>query len=266
MEIALGMKPLGYLMLAVLSLSAQAKDAPTALKIWDGDPHSAFTDLAWHQGRFYCVFRAASKHVSPDGKIRILTSPDGLAWTPAALLEMDGADLRDPKIMLAPRGGLLISAAAAYPPGGSVRHQTFLWTSDDGKSWQKPRAVGEPNYWLWKVAFHEAGLWSVGYATAGQQPAIKLFRDFQPVDGFEAPPDFPNETALATTPDGTLHLLIRREGGSKTAMLMSRSKAGVWTTRDLGVHIGGPALLALEDGKLIGGGRLYEPVQRTAAL
>lgn len=251
-------------MTAVLSLSAAAQTPLTAVRIWDGEPHSAFTDLAWYRGQFYCVFRVASKHVSPDGKIRVLTSKDGAVWTASAVIEMEGADLRDPKIMLAPRGGLLVSGAAAYPAGGAVRHQTFLWASDDGKTWHKPREIGEANYWLWKLAFHDGSYWSVGYATAGQEPYIKLFRDFKAVEGFEVPPDRPNEVALAATPDGALHLLMRRDTGAATALLVSRSPKGEWNTKDIGVRIGGPGLLALADGKLLGAGRLHTPERRTA--
>jgi hypothetical protein len=253
-------------MAAVVSLPAAAQFTPTAVRIWDGEPHSAFTDLTWYRGQFYCVFRVASKHVSPDGRIRVLTSRDGVAWTSATVLEMEGADLRDPKIMPGPRGGLLISGAAAYPPGGAVRHQTFVWSSEDGQGWGKPRPVGEADYWLWKIAYHDGSLWSAGYATAGQEPCIQLFRDFQAVEGFEIPPDRPNEVALASTPDGSLHLLMRRDTGAKTALLVSRSRQGKWTTRDVGVRIGGPALLALADGKLLGAGRLYDPGTRTAVF
>ena len=33
-------------------------------KIWDKAPHSAFTDLAFFEGRWYCTFRAAKSHAS----------------------------------------------------------------------------------------------------------------------------------------------------------------------------------------------------------
>ena len=36
-------------------------------RIWDSAAHNAFADLLYHEGRWYCVFREGSKHVSPDG-------------------------------------------------------------------------------------------------------------------------------------------------------------------------------------------------------
>ena len=37
-----------------------------------------------------------------------------------------------------------------------------------------------------------------------------------------------------------------------------------WTWKDLGVRVGGPALLRLPDGKFIAAGRFYEPSAHTA--
>ncbi len=56
-------------------------------KIWDRAPHSAFTNLARWNGRFYCAFRVGRGHVSTDGKIRLLKSKDGSVWESAALME-----------------------------------------------------------------------------------------------------------------------------------------------------------------------------------
>ena len=49
-------------------------------KIWDRAPHNAFTDLIRFQDRWFCVFREGKNHVSPDGALRVLTSPDGVKW------------------------------------------------------------------------------------------------------------------------------------------------------------------------------------------
>ncbi|MCA9088271.1 MAG: exo-alpha-sialidase, partial [Planctomycetaceae bacterium] len=55
-------------------------------RIWDKAPHNAFTDLLFHEGRWYCVFREGSAHVSPDGALRVLTSTDGEHWESLALV------------------------------------------------------------------------------------------------------------------------------------------------------------------------------------
>ena len=48
-------------------------------KIWDRAPHNAFTDLIRFEERWFCVFREGKAHVSPDGALRVITSPDALA-------------------------------------------------------------------------------------------------------------------------------------------------------------------------------------------
>ena len=75
-------------LLSIISLAAAGRDAELVdvRHIWGQAPHSAFTDLARFKGRWYCVFREGSAHVSPDGAIRVLSSADGMVWVSAALL------------------------------------------------------------------------------------------------------------------------------------------------------------------------------------
>ena len=74
-------------------------NAPTLVdcrKIWDRAPHNAFTDLRFHLGRWWCVFREGKSHVSPDGSLRVITSKDGGTWGCAALLRSDNNALEMP--------------------------------------------------------------------------------------------------------------------------------------------------------------------------
>jgi hypothetical protein len=240
-------------------------------RIADQAPHSAFTDLTRHSGRFYCVFREGAGHVSPDGAIRVLASDDGREWTSAALLRRDGADLRDPKLSVTPDGRLMLLAAAALPPPSEVRHQTYAWFSGEGSHWSEPVAVGDPDIWLWRVAWHEGTAYGVGYATTGR-PLVRLYRSR---DGrrFEAivPTLFdrgePNEAGLAFLPDGTLLCLLRRDGaGANGSAQLGQARPPYtdWNWKDLGVRVGGPALLALPDGRIVAGVRLYDGRERTA--
>ena len=52
-------------------------------KIWDGAPHSAFTDLIRFRGSWFCAFREGEKHALCVGAIRVLMSADGEFWTSA---------------------------------------------------------------------------------------------------------------------------------------------------------------------------------------
>src|SRR5437867_1106396 len=103
----------GALTAAPFSRAADSAELIEARKIWDAAPHNAFTDLACFQGKWFCTFREGQGHVSPDGAVRVLTSADGQAWSSAARLTSTTADLRDPKLSLAPDGRLMLTAAAA---------------------------------------------------------------------------------------------------------------------------------------------------------
>src|SRR2546421_8121629 len=82
-------------------------------KIWDQAPHCAFTDLAYWRGHFVCAFREGRAHVATDGKIRVLSSPDGESWSPTALLALDGFDLRDAGLSITPDNRLMLIGGAA---------------------------------------------------------------------------------------------------------------------------------------------------------
>lgn len=66
-------------------------------KIWDQDPHNAFTGLTRFKNQWFCVFRTGKAHVSADGALQVLSSKDGKNWKPVARITSDTADLRDAK-------------------------------------------------------------------------------------------------------------------------------------------------------------------------
>src|SRR4051794_4622318 len=78
-------------------------------KLWDKSPHCAFTDLVYWKGQFVCAFREGRSHMASDGKIRVLTSPDGETWTPAAEIALAGFDLRDAGLSVTPDNRLMLN-------------------------------------------------------------------------------------------------------------------------------------------------------------
>jgi hypothetical protein len=238
-------------------------------RIWDQAPHCAFTDLARFRGEWWCVFREGTGHVSAEGAVQVLVSPDGTNWSSAARLTSSTADLRDPKITPTPDGRLLLTAAGAQSPPAAVRHQTYAWFSADGRTWSEPAAIGEPNVWLWRVVWRGDTAWGVGYDTT-EERFTRLYRSadgrrFETVVPRLFDEGYPNETGLAFLPDGTLVCLLRRDGEPGTAQLgTARPPHTTWHWKDLGVKIGGPQLIRLPDGRLLAGVRLYDGGARTA--
>ncbi|MEL6107808.1 MAG: hypothetical protein AAFU85_17425 [Planctomycetota bacterium] len=241
-------------------------------KIWDKGKHNAFTDLIRFGDRWFCVFREADSHVSPDGSIRVITSRDGDRWESAARIQSDSGDLRDPKITKTPDGRLMIIAAEALKVGDQNRHQTLLWTSTDGRQWKEPIEIGERYNWLWRVSWQEDRAFGFGYFTLAKTRGLVLFKgderlQFNPVAPETAiPGSYPNETSIVFLPDRTALCLLRQDGEPKTGFLGLGSPPDYarWQWRPLNSRIGGPHLIRLPDGRLLAAVRLYDGKTRTS--
>ncbi len=237
-------------------------------RIWDRAPHNAFTDLVRYQGRWGCAFREGAAHVSPDGALRVLTSDDGAVWEPAALLASADSDLRDAKLCVTPAGELMLNAAAALHDTARHTHQSLAWFSRDGRAWSEPHPIGGPDFWLWRITWHEETAYSVAYATRGEQVA-RLYhsrdgRRFETLVPSLFDAGFPNEATLVFE-GATARCLLRRDGDPYSGLLgVAEPPYTVWRWQDLGVRIGGPHMLRLPDGRFLAAVRLYDGRPRTA--
>jgi hypothetical protein len=233
-------------------------------KIWDYGEHNAMTDLLRYRGRWLCTFREGEDHVSPRGKIRVLASEDGSRWNSVALLEMQGHDLRDPKLSITPSGCLMLNICAVQRTSSNQTLQSFILFSEDGIKWSVPQPIGEPDCWLWRVAWHQGVAYVIGY-TIFEPLRTRLYiaRDgihYDLIADSLCTEDFPNEATLAFREDGSALCLQRRDAGSATALLgISNSPFSAWEWKDLGVRIGGPNLIILPDGRIIAAVRRYGP-------
>jgi hypothetical protein len=238
-------------------------------RIWDRAPHNAFTDLLRFRERFYCVFREGKTHVSEDGAIQVLTSPDGSRWESAARLDYPVADLRDPKLCVTPDSRLMLTAAAAMHPPADFTHHTMVWFSYEGRDWTPAERIGEPNVWLWRPVWHAGKCYAMGYSVT----PTRFLRVYLSVDGkrFQVlnpnafQQDYPSEATLLFLPGDDALCLLRREGGSNTALLgRSRPPYRGWTWQDSRARIGGPDMIRLDDGRLVAALRLYDGRVRTS--
>lgn len=238
-------------------------------RIWGQAPHNAFTDLVRFRERWYCVFREGSSHVSGDGAIRVLSSPDASSWVSAALITYPAADLRDPKIVVAPGNRLMVTAAAAMPPSFDYSHKMLVWFSNEGRQWTSAEEIGERNFWLWRVTWHRERAVGMGYSTVDP----KILRSYTSRDGLQYTAlndnvfdkGYPNETSILFLNDESALCLLRRDADSKTAQLgRSRPPYRGWTWQDLGIRIGGPHMIRLPDGRFIAAVRLYDGQTRTS--
>jgi len=240
-------------------------------KIWDQDPHNAFTGLTRFKNQWFCVFRTGKGHVSNDGSLQVLSSKDSKEWKPVARITSDTADLRDAKIAVTPKGQLMLSGAAALHQPNPVKHQSMTWFSDDGTHWSKGHNIGDPNMWLWGMKWYDGNVYSIGYHTGKGGP--RFTRLYNSSDGkkYETVVDklidkgYSNESSLVFTKDKTCYCLLRRDGKRATGLLgTSKPPYTNWTWKDLGIKIGGPELFQLPDGRFLATVRLYTPKAHTS--
>ncbi len=241
-------------------------------KIWDRAPHNAFTDLVRWNERFYCAFREGRRHVSTDGKIRILQSQDGNAWESAALIAFEGYDLRDAHLSVTPNGRLMLLGGAAprKQDNQSAPTGTFASFSEDGRSWAVPKIVVEPGRWLWCVTWHKGKAYGVSYAASERMPFLELLVSDNGTE-YECHVDklygtgYPTEVTLRFDTNDTCYALVRRDrrGEEASSALLGVSRPGYkkWQWHDLGTGFngfGGPNFIRIPGGHWIGAGRMHD--------
>lgn len=239
-------------------------------KIWGDAPHCAFTDLIYWKGEFVCAFREGRKHVSTDGRIRILTSPDGKTWSSAAVVKLPGFDLRDAGLSITPKGRLILIGGAAPRKVDNERAPTgsFATFSDDAKTWTTPEIISEPGRWLWRVTWRDGKAYGISYVS-WRPPGADLSTHLVTSDdgrkySILAPNLFgkgtPTEATLRFDKDGTMYCLQRRDGEPKyQSAFFGASKPPYtdWKWHDLGKYVGGPNFIQLPSGQWLAAGRLF---------
>ena len=247
-------------------------------RIGDVAAHSAFTDLISFEGRTYCAFREGEDHAQgSNGKIRVLAQDSGSSWTSFALLELDGVDLRDPKLSVAPDGRMMLLYGGSYYAERVLQkmctHVSFLDPDSGSFSDPQPVVIDEKirseRDWLWRVTWHEG----VGYGVIyqGSKAGVHLLstRDgvhYSVVTRLPAE-GTPNETTLRFAGDGSMVALVRREGEDHRALFGSaKAPFKEWSFSTLPEAMGGPELTLLPDGQWLAAYRRYRPEGPRTAL
>ncbi|HZJ15857.1 MAG TPA: DUF1587 domain-containing protein, partial [Chthoniobacteraceae bacterium] len=257
------------------SSAAPAPELVEVRKIWDAAPHNAFTDLARWRDAWWCVFREADGHIGGDGRIRVLTSRDGVKWESAALIAEEGIDLRDPKICVTPDGRAMLTLGGSVYRGGKklLGAQPRVVFSKDGREWTAPQHVLDEGEWLWRVTWHGGTAYGISYKTRAPindgEWSISLFSSsdglkWESVAALNVSGQ-PNETTLRFRPDGEMLALVRRESADKQGWLgRARPPYRDWQWKSISRGIGGPEFLVLGDGRLLAAGRDYRPAPEGA--
>lgn len=264
-----------HLPLVLVAQDHQGYPKPQLLeanRIWDKAPHNAFTDLLYQNDRWYCVFREGSRHVSPDGSLRVIVSDDGKKWESLALVTHPIEDLRDAKISVMPDGQLMLNGAGMQAEK-EIRYHSFSWFSGDkGKNWSKENPIGDPGFWLWRAQWHKGQSYSMGYRT-DRERTNRIARFYRSKDGKNYETLIPElnvekgvgEDQILFLKDDSALCLFRHETGDKMAFLgKSKPPYNQWEWTKMNKRIGGPNMIQLPDGKIIAATRLYDGGTRTS--
>ncbi|MHC4629119.1 MAG: glycoside hydrolase family protein, partial [Planctomycetota bacterium] len=278
------MNKLGAISLLLTCLSTALADVPVTAevfgvsKIWDKAPHNAFTDLIRRDGCFYCVFREGRGHACTDGKIRVLESDSSDVWTSAALIALEGHDLRDPHVSITPDNRLMLigGVAARKKDNQSTPTGTFVSFSEDGRKWTKPLIVTKPGRWLWRVSWHEGKAYGVTYGRGQDGPYIDLRtssdgRSFATHLAELFAQGRPTEVTLRFGSDSTCYALVRRDRlqnePSSAVLGVSTPDYAEWRWHDLGERFngfGGPNFIEIPSGHWVAAGRMFDGGVHTA--
>ena len=238
-------------------------------KVWGRAEHNAFTDLCEFDGCLWLVFREGKAHISDEGIIVVLKSRDGSQWQLASEIRLPGEDLRDPKIIVTPDQGLMVTTVGVDRRADPVM-QSYLYFSADGKTWSGPKSVGKQHEWIWRSRYIQDGCYGVSYNPGEQSTTLYKLDEqnnyqpwVQPLFSKETHQlGYPNEHDLFELDGNAMGCLLRRDADTATAQLgISAPPYTHWQWHDLGVQIGGPVVLRLNERLTLAALGLYQPVR-----
>ena len=225
--------------------------------------YSAFTSLEYRSNYFYCAFREANTHVSTkgddNGVIKILASKDGEKWEEVLLYELDGLDLRDPKLSLTPDGRImLLVEGVRYDEGKSLNRNSYISFIDANNEVTKLKAIDftpKMNYnWLWDGCWTGKSFYGFTYI-----PKFCLVKstdgvDYDIIDTYQLSEN-PSEASVTQYKKNKLICVVRTE--KKALIGISNKGKNIWKWYDSGYEIGGPDIVNI-NGDIFVAGRSYD--------
>lgn len=254
-----------------------AEPLPTLLsveRIWSKAQHNSMTDLIRFKNVWLCTFREGDQHVyGNDGRIRVIASSDAKQWNEAAFLQVDGVDLRDPKLSITPDGRLmLLVGGTVYRNNKYVTRQPRVAFSDDGYQWSSFIPILTDHEWLWRVTWHEGIAYGASYSYSNPiilnaEWNIKLFASKDGIS-YDTLSDwdvdsYPSEATVRFLKDGRMVALVRRGGkmDARAWIGTSHPPFADWKWTVANEHIGGPNFLILPDETMWAAGRFFQTTE-----
>lgn len=272
----------GFFMVSALLAQAQVEDETTEIKkIWDRGGHNAFTDITYfsRSQKLYVVFREGDGHIpnkdnTGNGKIRVLSSAYGEIWESVAVIELDGIDLRDPKITVTPKKRLMIVMGGSKYDNQELQSiSTYVSMSDpNGKKFSEPEPIELDEQiksdfdWLWRVTWKDKVGFGVVYQTNvdGEKGKSKAYLvktekgyEYELVKELDIEGN-PNEATIRFLSKSEMMILARRGGEDKMGMIgTSKPPYTDWSWEKLDFQLGGPNFDLIPIDKILIATRVY---------
>ncbi|MBM3981867.1 MAG: exo-alpha-sialidase [Planctomycetes bacterium] len=247
-------------MLPLLLLSLAPAGEPPAFpvkptevrKMFADGKHNAFTAFVKFKGTYLLAFRTAKEHNSADGDIVVLKSADAKEWTEALKLDIDKRDDRDPQLLVV-ADKLIMYVASMKGPDLT----TYAVTTEDGKTWSKPKAVYEEKYIVWKPIqygkLYYSGAHKKDEVSGGKGREVHFIKSsdgiaWEKVSTIRAG-NWESETTLHFEKDGTCFAFLRQKYGSPQAQILeAKAPYKEWKNRPTDVtHFSGHSVRTYGD-------------------
>lgn len=195
-----------------------------------------------------------------------------------AIIQLPNCDLRDPKLSIDHQDRLSLLAYCKHfdKKGHFINSHPMHFFSTTGFSWSSGKRIGDPNWWLWRLRWHQpvstlninVTPQAYGFAYNRQQQSLNLYSG-QPGGTFTLlQPQvlgltshqlgYPNESDIVFQ-GNTAWAIVRRDADTCTAQLgCAKYPFKHWQWRDLGIYLGGPCMIQKNASEMWLSGRVWE--------
>lgn len=225
--------------------------------------HNAFTGAAWFRGALYVAFRQGDSHACMQGRLVVLRSRDDGARFDTVAVFRGEFDTRDAHLYTDGDRRLYVTGLECDGSGLTCPGHEYTGTAwtDDGLHWSAwTRMSGADGYAMWRSRCHNGQFYCAGYTEHGRvgEDGTTEVAWFESRDGLDwkkqrvlhAGADIPGECAFDFAADGSVAMLMRRDGpqiGFKPLLLRSTPPYRKWSKVELDIRLGGPALWLIGD-------------------
>ena len=153
----------------LISILDHREQARLAGEMGPFSTHKAYTDVAYWNGRYYCIFRVGTAHWSHDGHWEIFVSEDSESWS--FLHRIDAkVDARDPHFLATEHRLVALLGDAGGSRGHPMQYHSAY--TEDGRRWSSPVPCAPAGYVLWYPKRYMKTCYTAGYDSG---PDVVLF-------------------------------------------------------------------------------------------